>query len=164
MGGQGEAVALVGDSIVGVAPVAIVARERSALAQIPPRRAAEAAGSAGPPEPRHPDPSAGREPARGGAVLFHDAHDLVSEDQRQLRVGQLTGLDVEIGAAHAAGLDPEEDLVGPGPRSLDPTGHDRFAGPLQHHRVHRIGHADLLPRFTVSSERPTYRGAQDHSS
>jgi hypothetical protein len=60
--------------------------------------------AAGPPEPRDPEPPA----------VQRLADDLVAEDERQLRVGQLAVEDVEVGATDAAGADANRHLARPG--------------------------------------------------
>jgi hypothetical protein len=91
--GQGKAKALVGNRILGVAAVEVVARELRAVAEILLARPAIATLSVGPAEPGNPD----------SPVLTDDrADDLMTENKRQLRMGQLPVGDVEIGAAYPA--------------------------------------------------------------
>ena len=59
--------------------------------------------------PADADARSSREPA---AALLHRGDDLVAEDQGKLRPGQLAVCDVQVGAAHAAGADFEQDLAG----------------------------------------------------
>src|SRR5262249_47538305 len=54
--GDGKAVALVGEGVLGVAAVDLVSREPRALAEVLAVRQAEAARAARPPEPGHADP------------------------------------------------------------------------------------------------------------
>src|SRR5204863_1814597 len=103
-----EAIAGVGDRELGVAAVERVPGESGTLAQVLPSGQAEPAGAAGPPEPGDADPGPGREPRNPLAELLHGAHDFVAEDERQLRLSQLTVGHVEVGPAHGAGPYPEE--------------------------------------------------------
>ena len=103
---------MVGQGVRGVAAVQGIAGETAPVAQIFPSGAAITALSAGPPDPRHanavPDLKAIDSRALGG----HDADDFVSGNQRQLGRRQLAVNYVQIGPAHAASPDLEEDLVG----------------------------------------------------
>ena len=51
--------------------------------------------------------------ARRAAAVLGDADDLVSRDERQLRVGKLTVDDVQVGPAHSAGAHLEQHLARP---------------------------------------------------
>ncbi len=64
------------------------------------------------------------------------ADDLVTRDDRQLRIGQLAVDDVQVGAADAAGLDAQPDLPGAGIRIGPILEREPLAGPPQHHRAH----------------------------
>src|SRR5205807_7403890 len=113
-----EAVAGVGHRVIRVAAVDLVAREPRPLAQVLARGAAEAALAARPAKPRHAHPVAGRE-AIDARTRFRDgAHDLVAEHQGQLGVRQLAVGDVEIGAAHPARPNLDQELAGPRRRRL----------------------------------------------
>src|SRR4029453_9856136 len=70
--------------------------------------------------------------AAGGDDL---AAELVAGDDRVADRRQLAVEDVEVGAADAAGVDPDEDLARPGGRVVDPLDAD-LAWPLDHHRIH----------------------------
>ena len=91
--GQGKAKALVGNRILGVAAVEVVAGELRAVAKILLAGPAIATLSVGPAEPGDPD----------SPVLTDDrADDLMTENERQLRLRQLPVDDVQIGAADPA--------------------------------------------------------------
>ena len=107
--GQREAVALVRRRVFGVATVEGVAGEASSVAEVLAVRAAEAASPVRPAEPGHADAIVVLE---SSAALLHRGDDLVAEDQGKLRPGQLAVCDVQVGAAHAAGADFEQDLAG----------------------------------------------------
>src|SRR5439155_14290753 len=64
---------------------------------------------AGPSEPWHAHPGPSGESPR---AFFHDADDLVSWNQGELRIGELAVGDVQVGAADAACAHPQEDLSG----------------------------------------------------
>jgi hypothetical protein len=105
-----EAVPLVRDGLLGIAAVQRVAREPRPIAQVLAARPAIAALAAGPPEPRHTHTVADGEPL----PAFDDrADDLVSEDERQLRVGGLAVPDVQVGPADPARMDAEAQLPRP---------------------------------------------------
>ena len=110
--GDRKAVALVGDRVLGVAAVELIAGEAGALAQVLPARAAVAALAVGPPQPRDPDPLPGREALGPLPRRLDRADDLMSDDQGQLRLAQVAVDHVEVGAADAAGVHRDQDLAG----------------------------------------------------
>ena len=88
------------------------------------------------------DPSS--EPARVDAVAdrAHDAHPLVAEPQREVRVtlvqvGHLAGEELDVGAADADAMDVDDDLPGPRDRRLD-LEHGRLVRCRDDERPHRI--------------------------
>jgi hypothetical protein len=89
---------------------------------------AVAALAAGPAEPRDAEP----------APVARHADDLMPQDERQPRVGQLAVDDVEIRAADAARLDSEDDLLRPRFRFRQLALGERPSGRLQHHRAHDL--------------------------
>lgn len=113
-GGDGEAVALVGQHVLGVAAVEGIAGEARPVAEVLPADEAEAAGAAGAAEPRHPDAVALAEAIRPFPFPLHDADDLVARHQGQLRVGQFTVHDVKVGPADPAGTHANQYLPGLG--------------------------------------------------
>ena len=68
-------------------------------------------------QPRHADAVADGKAFGARAKRRHMADDLVAENERQLGMGELAVEDVEIGAAHAASRDLDQDLVRPGRRA-----------------------------------------------
>ena len=106
--GDREAEALVGDDVLCVSPVAVVAGEARAVAEVLGSRPAEAALTAGPAEPGHAHARSGLEPH---ASRDHLADDLMTGYERELRVRELTVDDVEIGSAHPARVHCEQDLA-----------------------------------------------------
>ena len=70
------------------------------------------------------------------AELGDATDDLMSEHERKLRLGQLAVDDVKIGAAHAARLDVDPDLAGPGDGNRKITGDQRRSRPFEDHRAH----------------------------
>ena len=112
--GDGEAEPRVGHGELGVAPVERVAGEAGPVAQVLPVRSAEAALAARPAQPGNADPVAGREPVDRVADGLDRAHDLVAQDERQRRVGELAVQHVQVGAAHGAGAHADEHLSGSG--------------------------------------------------
>jgi hypothetical protein len=108
--GHGEAEALVGRGVLGVAAVELVAGESGPVAEVLPSREAVSTSTIGVTEPGHPDPVAGRKVLYVLPGLLDDADDLMARDQGVLRVGQLPIYHVQIRAAHTAGADPDQDL------------------------------------------------------
>ena len=121
--------------MAGEAAVARVAIEQRRVAQILAPAGAIAAMAAGVAEPGRADPRANSE-RHAGADRLDPADDLVPRHDRQLGVRQLAVDDMQIGAADAAGLDPQSDFARPR-LGLGPLLHDELlAGPPQHHRAH----------------------------
>jgi hypothetical protein len=72
--------------------------------------------AAGPAQPGYADPRSNLM-LRAVATLEHGADDLVTRYDGQLRIGELAIDQVQIGAAHSAGTDLDQDLPGAGHRS-----------------------------------------------
>jgi hypothetical protein len=60
----------------------------------------------------------------------------VSQDERELGVGELTVGDVEVGAADPAGVDPEQELARPGLWNWEVTDQERMARSLEYRCAH----------------------------
>ena len=103
-----EAEALVGDRVLRVAAVAVVAGEARPVAEVLASARAVAAVAVRPAEPRNADAVAAREAL---AVARGTRDDLMAEHERQLRLGQLAVGDVQVGSADAAGCDLEQQLA-----------------------------------------------------
>jgi hypothetical protein len=110
--GQGEGVAVVGDGVLGVTAVDLVAGEAGVRTEVLAARAAVRASAARPAEPRHAHAVARREALDALALADDGADDLVAEDERQPGVGQLAVGHVQIRAADATGVDPDQHLIG----------------------------------------------------
>ncbi len=120
-----EAVARVGHGVFGVAALDLVAGEARRVAQVLALTRAEAAMAAGPPQPGYADALARDEVGDACSAADHPADDLVTGDHRQHRIGQLAVDEVEVGAAHAAGFHPQQDLArgrGAAPADAPPAG------------------------------------------
>ena len=120
-----------GDEL-GVTAVGVPTGEAGIGAQVLPAAGAEPAGATGAAQPGHPHAGTGRDPARAGAVADHRSHHLVAR-HRAGPVGDQVALgQVQVGAAHPAGVHPDQDLTRPRLR----------IGPLAEHqrpRGHRPG-------------------------
>ena len=137
---QRERVAAVGHGARRVAAVAVEAREPRALAEVLAPAGAEAARPVGPAQPRDADAGA-RRVLGVRARLQHGGDDLVAGDHRQPRAAHLAVADVQVGAAHAAGMDLHEHVaraIGAelGVRQLARL--QRAAGLVEDHRAHRF--------------------------
>ena len=111
--GHRERVALVGDRVLRVPAVDVVARETRSVAQVLAPGEAVAALAVCPSEPRDPHAVALRVALRALAAAGNASHDLVPGHERQLGLGQLPVDHMEIGAAYAADVDVHEDLARP---------------------------------------------------
>src|SRR5262249_42526089 len=131
-----DAEAGVGDGELRVAAVEVVTGEPRALAQVLAAAPAEDALAAGPPEPGDSDAVADGDARDAAGDRVDGADALVAEDERQLRVREVAGHDVQIGPADAAGVDAEPDL----PRRRVGVGELREAQrrphPIEDHRSH----------------------------
>ena len=131
-----HAVALVGDGELRVAAVQVVAGEARAVAEVLASAQAVPALVVGPAEPRDADPVARRE-----ALAAEDdaSDDLVTDDERELRVRQLAVDDVQVRAADAAREDLDEHLSRAG-LGIGKIGRaERPPGFVQHHCPHARG-------------------------
>jgi hypothetical protein len=79
------------------------------------------------------------ESAHGRANGGNRAHDLVSQNQRQLGVWKLAISQVQIGPADPAGVDPNQHLIICWCRERQLSWADRLAGSIQYNRIHQIG-------------------------
>ena len=86
-------------------------------------------------EPGHADPRAELE-VDAFADRLDAADDLVPRHDRQLGIGQLAVDDMQVGAAYAAGLDPNPNLPRSGRRIGPLLHHQPFAGPPEDHGAH----------------------------
>src|SRR5438105_6953826 len=94
-----------------ITAVARVAGEHRGVAQVLARRTTIGTDPAGRAEPGHADPLADAE--LGTAAERGDAaDDLMPRDDREPRVGQFAVDEVQVGAAHAARGDLDDDLAG----------------------------------------------------
>ena len=151
-----QAVARVGDGLLGVASVERVAGEARPVAQILAPGPAVAARAAGPTQPRNADPRAHRK-----IVTFDDgADDLVAEDEGQLRVGQLAVANVEIGPADAAGTDADPHLARPKLRAPDLGFPELRSRCIEQHRPH----GRMLTRARGPAPAPAGRARRAGSS
>jgi hypothetical protein len=159
--GQRKAVAGIRQRVVGVAAVDLVAGEAGFVAQVLAAAGAVAAVAAGPPQPGHADALAWREAADALAQGRDAADDLVAGDHRQPRVGELAVDQVQIGAAHAAGLHPQQHLATAGARHRPALQAQRLAGAVEHHRAHGFGDGGghgRAPLWSVCSVGAAFRG------
>ena len=146
-----EAVAPVGQQVLGIAAVEGIAGEARRRAEVLLAGPAEAAVAAGPAEPGHAHASPFLEILDTVAPGRDPADHLVARHQGQLGLGEFAVDHVQIGAADPAGGNPDEQLAGAGlgPRQLRGTQLARRA--LQHHGPHGLGRHGLSP----FSDRPS---------
>src|SRR5262249_10972896 len=140
---------LVRDNPLGVAAVEVVPREVGGVAEVLAAGRAVAACAVGPPEPRDAEP-----PSVAGLT-----HDLVADDQRQLRMRQLAVGHVKGGAADAAGADAQQHLTLPRFRLRNVRRPERRSRPVEHHCPHRrFAAATTLRKSTADVTGPTPPG------
>src|SRR2546427_3065242 len=110
-GRERQAVACVGEHLLGVTAVPRVPGEARPLAQILTARAAIEALAAGEGEPGHPHAIADAELAGLRAERRDGADDLVARSHRKGNCRQLAIEQVQVRTAHAAGLHSDQQLV-----------------------------------------------------
>ena len=109
-----EAITLVGERVFGIAAVEVIAGEARVVAQVFVAARAVAAFAAGVAQPRHADAVADIEAFGRRAFFGDDADDFMPGNDRQLAVSEVAIDDVQIGAAHAAGANLDQQLIGRG--------------------------------------------------
>ena len=159
-GREGEAKARIGQGVLGVAAVLPVARESGRVAEVLGAPLAIATGPAGGPEPRHPHAIAQSEPGHQRPEGRDVTDDLMSQDERQLGIGQLPARHVQIGAAHPAGPDAHQDLTGSRLGERDVREGQRRAGGAEDHGAHRLG-APSEPTPPRPAAHPAHRDKRD---
>ena len=131
-----ERVARVGDRRRGEPAVARVPGEERPVAEVllvTPARLADAAGEA---EPRNADPRPDREPGDTGPDRVDASDDLVTEDDRKLRIREISVGDVEVRSADTARGDPDAKLARARLRIGELDRLERRARLLECHRQH----------------------------
>ena len=122
-----KAVAAIGHGVLRVSAVDGVAGELCVVAQILAAGSAVRANAARPREPRN---------AEARVRRFLDPDDLMSGNERQLRIAQLAIDDMEVGSADRAAFDTEKKLLRVRFRHRQLGELERFAGFAQDHGVH----------------------------
>src|SRR5262249_61111888 len=111
--GNWKNVARVGNGVLGIAAVDLVAGKARVVAKVLAARAAVEANAIGEAEPRHANALADGEASHLVADSLDTPHDLVTQYQRKLWMREIAIEHMKIRAAHAASRDLDEDLVGP---------------------------------------------------
>ncbi len=132
---QGKGESSVGDRMGREPAVARVAGEQRRIAQVLSPAGAIGAMSARMAELGDADARAERE-INAGAGRLDPADDLMSRDDRQFWSGEVAVDHMQLGAANAAGLDPNPNLPGPGPGFGPLLQQEPIAGPPQDHGGH----------------------------
>src|SRR5690242_6008115 len=99
-------------------------------------------------QPRDTHPRAFAEAAGFRTQLFHRAHNLVPRDDRRLARRQLALDDVQIRAAHAAGVYPNQNFAARRPRNVYLDKLER----VRSHRGRSLKHASLHCSSTIHFE------------
>jgi hypothetical protein len=134
--GNGEAVPLVGDRLLGEATVDLVPGKTRAIAEVLSSGPAEATGAVGPSEPRDSDTLPDRKARRTFTELADPTHDLMAEDERELGIAQLAVDDVQIGSADRACSDIQKHLFMLRSRARQLGRSQRATGSAEAHRPH----------------------------
>ena len=120
-----------------IAPIEIIAGESRAVAEVLPPRPTERTHSASPTEPRDAEPGPDEVLRDAGAHLDDRPDDLVTENRRMSREGQLAVEDVKVRATDSArgDLDPDLPRIGGSSFGLRVES-QRRSGCIQDHRSH----------------------------
>ena len=135
---QMEDVAMVGERVIGIAAVDMVAGEARRAAEVLAPRPAIVAFPAGPAQPRDADPLALGEALDSFAQCRHDADRLVPRDDGIAHRRQIAVDHMQVGAADPAGMDPDQHLPRPRLRPRPLFQNKALAGPVQNHRAHEV--------------------------
>ena len=106
-----ETVPRVGDGVLGVSTVPVVAGEDGGRTEVLAPAAAPGTDAACRPQPGHAHTRADGEMLHPRAALDDGADNFVTEHERQPGIGQFTVEDVEVGAAHAARAHLEAHII-----------------------------------------------------
>ena len=107
------------------------------LAEVLEPTRAKPARLVGPAQPGHADALALAEPGGSRARPLDSAHDLVADHKRQLGICELAINDVEVGAAHGTGGDPDQDFLRSWLRIGQRHEPQRLLDGFEHHRPHQ---------------------------
>jgi hypothetical protein len=132
-----EAIAFVRDGVGRVAAVQRVSGEPRVLAQVLASRSTMVTAAARRPEPGDADSSPEPKASGSRALRHHGPYDVVTEDQRELWLTELTVRDVQIRAAHSGAAHLEEDLTGGGSRIGQSARPQRRRWPVEDERTHQ---------------------------
>ena len=128
--------ARVGHRMGRIAAVAGIAGKHWRIAQILAPGAAIRTGAICAAEPRHTDALAEREAGHARSDRRDTADNFVSRDDRQLRVRQVAVDHMQIGAAHPASGDLDQDFAAGRLRDRPLAQNQRCVRPIQNHRAH----------------------------
>jgi len=135
-----KAIAGIRDEMRGKAAVARVAGEARTVAQILPAAPAIGTFATRVTEPGNADAFADLQVHDTGAKRVHAADHLMAGNNRIGDFRQFAVDDMQIGAANAAGTDPDAHISGPRRRILPQLKPERRAGRRQDHGVHLVCH------------------------
>src|ERR1700730_17640886 len=135
-GRQTKTKSCVGNGELGVTAVDVVAGEAGVVAKILSGRSTINGFAIRPAQPRNPDAVTDRKIFDALASLLDAPDNLMSQNQRQLRVGQLAINNVQIGPANGAGVNPDKQLACLPLWFRHIVQHERFSRFLQNHRAH----------------------------
>ena len=134
---KGKTETMVGHGVLGEAAIYLITGKPGCIAEVFLVAAAVSAVAAGPAEPRDTDPVSLLKPLHSFTDPGNPADHLMSGHQRQLRLVQFAVNDMEVGAADAAGMDPDEELTGFRFRNRQLFQHKGFPDPFEHHGAHQ---------------------------
>src|ERR1700730_5923772 len=126
-GRQTKTKSCVGNGELGVTAIDVVAGEARVVAKILAVRSTINAFAIRPAQPRNPDAVADREIFDALAGLLDAPDNLMSQNQRQLRVGQFAIDNMKIGPANGAGVNPDKQLACLRLWFWHVTGYERFS-------------------------------------
>ncbi len=145
---------MIGHGTLGEAAVDVIPGELGLVAQVLAAAQAVATAAAGPAQPGNAYPLAhggGRDALTQGVDR---AHDLVTENERQLGMLQLAVENVQVGPADAARVNLDPHLSRPGRGCAHPRHPQRASGGFKKHRPHEVRHSRSSPGSAAAPNRP----------
>jgi hypothetical protein len=136
--------------VLGVASVHHPPREDGTLAEVFAAGTAELADSARPVQPGNADARPRWESGGAGSMGFHHSDYLVAWNYGRFLGRQFAFGHVQVGAAHSAGMDPDEHLAGPGAGLRQISDFERVGFNGGGRSKHAGLHVFILPRDAAS--------------
>ena len=141
-----ETIVRIGNRVLGVSPIDLIAGEARFIAEILVAVAAIEACAARMPKPRNPDPFTNGKTGHALSGLRHPADNFVPRNNRQFRFREIAVDHMQVRTAHAAGAYLDQNLTGAGTRLRQLFMAKSLARPLEDHCFHAFAPMAPLTR------------------